>query len=75
MSQPTHTSLSKILWKIFRFLLVMLWRAVIGFLRALFFPPKPSRVKVIAYWGKNERGLWELRIPAYSLKESFAQSR
>ena len=75
MTQPTHASLRKRLWNLFRFLIALLWRALIGFLRALFFPPKPLKLKAIGYWAMNEAGRWELRIPAFSLNESPPRAR
>jgi len=46
---------------------------VIGAIWRFFFPPKPKRP--IGYWARNERGQWEIRIPAYSLKEQPPTAR
>ena len=46
---------------------------VVGAMWRFFFPPKPKRP--IGYWARNERGQWEIRIPAYSLKEEPPTAR
>ena len=73
MTHPSYASKRKWPSNPLLFVLVLLLRAVIGFLRALFFPPKPK--KPIGYWARNERNLWELRVPAYGLDELPPKSR
>ena len=60
-----------VLWTV----LTWIFRAIFFFLRELFFPPKPKRIKPVGYWARDERNRWELRVPAYRLEEYPPESR
>jgi len=67
MKPAKHASRKRRWLFVMLFLLALPFRLLIAFLRALFFSPKPK--KPIGYWARDERGRWELRIPAYDINE------
>jgi len=73
MTHPTQASVRKRPLGLVLSFLSGLFRLVIAFLRAVFFPRKPK--KPIGYWARNEANRWELRVPAYGLGESSPDSR